>query len=49
MKALIMINILFIILFSLILYLDIEVIKYNKFHEDNYTYNIIIEEEIQND
>lgn len=50
MKALIMINVLFILLFSCILYLDIQVIKYNKSHKQKeYNYNLILEEEIKND
>lgn len=50
MKALILINILFIILFSCILYLDIKVINYYNSHKEiEYNYNIILEEEFQDD
>lgn len=50
MKSLIMINILFIILFLNILYLDIKVINYYNSHKEiEYNYNIILEEEFQDD
>ena len=50
MKILIIINILFIILFSCIIYLDIKIINYNNSHEiKEYNYNLILEEEFQDD
>lgn len=51
MKSLIAINILFIIQFAILLYLDIQIINYNKANneQNEYNYNLILEEEFQND